>query len=97
MFRKKEKLQQVESLRDLKPGQSAVVTRMDTQGALKRRFIDMGITPGVRIYIRKVAPLGDPIEIHLRGYNLSIRKADAQNIKVMWQEGGDAVGKRSSN
>ncbi len=97
MFRKKENIQRVESLRDLKPGQSAVVTRMDTQGALKRRFIDMGITPGVRIYIRKVAPLGDPIEIHLRGYNLSIRKADAQNIKVMWQKGESAVGKRSSN
>lgn len=83
MLRKRVEKDKIETLRDLHPGQSAVVTHLEIEGALKRRFIDMGITPGVRIYVRKEAPLGDPIEIHLRGYNLSIRKADAQKIKVI--------------
>lgn len=77
------------TLRDLRPGQSAVVTHLEVSGQLKRRLIDMGITPGVQIFVRKEAPLGDPIEINLRGYELSIRKADAQNIKITAVKGGD--------
>ncbi len=85
----REKQLRADSLRDLKPGQSGVVTHLDAVGALKRRMIDMGITPGVRIFVRKEAPLGDPIEINLRGYELSIRKADAESIKITSvQDGG---------
>lgn len=83
MRRKRGLNRQPDSLRDLRPGQSGVVTHLDVDGALKRRFIDMGITPGVRIYVVKEAPLGDPIEINLRGYELSIRKSDAFRIKIM--------------
>lgn len=72
----------MKSLNDLKPGQKGVVLSIDTMGALKRRLVDMGITPGVVIMIRKVAPLGDPIEINLRGYELTIRKTEAHNIKI---------------
>lgn len=70
------------TLNDLKPGQSGIVTAIESQGALKRRLVDMGITPGVEVMIRKVAPLGDPVEINLRGYELTIRKAEAMNIKI---------------
>lgn len=72
----------LKTLYDLKPGQSGIVTEISTSGALKRRLVDMGITPGVKIMIRKVAPLGDPIEINLRGYELTIRKDEARNIKL---------------
>lgn len=70
------------TLRDVKIGDTCVVKRIHGEGALKRRIMDMGITKGVEIYIRKVAPLGDPIEITVRNYELSIRKADAELIEV---------------
>lgn len=70
------------TLRDLKIGQSGTILRNRTGGALKQRFMDMGITKGVTVKVIKIAPLGDPIEIELRGYNLSIRKDDAKQIEV---------------
>ena len=70
------------TLNDVKAGTSAIVTKICSLGSLKRRLIDMGITPGVKITVRKVAPLGDPIEIRLRGYELSIRRSEAINIAV---------------
>ena len=70
------------TLRDVKIGQTARVVKLHGEGALKRRIMDMGITKGVEIYVRKVAPLGDPLELHLRGYELSVRKADAELIEV---------------
>lgn len=70
------------TLNDIKVGSSATVIQIGDMGALKRRLIDMGITPGVKIKIKKVAPLGDPIEINLRGYSLSIRRSEALNIVV---------------
>ena len=70
------------TLNDVKVGSSAVVSELGSLGTLRRRLIDMGITPGVRIYVRKVAPLGDPIEIRLRGYDLSIRRTEAINIFI---------------
>ncbi|MGN1481839.1 FeoA family protein [Porcipelethomonas sp.] len=70
------------TLNNIKVGDSACVTRIGLTGPLKRRLIDMGITPGVKIKIKKYAPLGDPIEIELRGYELSIRRSEAKNIYV---------------
>jgi ferrous iron transport protein A len=70
------------TINDLKVSQSGTVINIDSTGALKRRLVDMGITPGVRIFVRKIAPLGDPIEINLRGYELSIRKSEAELIKI---------------
>lgn len=72
----------MESLKEVKVGESAKVVKLHGEGAVKRRIMDMGITKGVEVYIRKVAPLGDPIEITVRGYELSIRKADAESIEV---------------
>jgi len=72
----------VKTLKDAKIGQTVKVVKLHGVGALKRRIMDMGITKGVEIYIRKVAPLGDPIEINLRGYELSLRKADAEKVEV---------------
>ncbi len=72
----------MKTLRDIKIGSSARVVKLHGEGALKRRIMDMGITRGVEITVRKVAPLGDPIEIHVRGYELSLRKADAEMIEV---------------
>ena len=69
-------------LSDLKVGDSGKVVKVNGEGAIRRRLFDMGITPGVEIYFRKKAPLGDPIEINLRGYELSLRKADADMIEV---------------
>ena len=63
-------------------GQTVTVKKLSGQGATKRRIMDMGITKGVEIYVRKVAPLGDPIEVTVRGYELSLRKADAEMIEV---------------
>ena len=63
-------------------GETVTVVQLDGEGALKRRIMDMGITKGVNIFIRKVAPLGDPIEINVRNYELSLRKADAEMIEV---------------
>ena len=68
------------TLRDLKIGETGVIAKVNTTGALKQRFMDMGLTKNVEVKIIKIAPLGDPIEIEVRGYNLSIRKADAENI-----------------
>lgn len=70
------------TLRDVKIGDTCTVKRIHGEGALKRRIMDMGITKGVQIYVRKVAPLGDPIEITVRDYELSIRKGDAELIDV---------------
>lgn len=72
----------MKSLRDVRIGETAKVVKLHGEGAIKRRIMDMGITKGVEIYVRKVAPLGDPIEITVRGYELSLRKADAEMIEV---------------
>ena len=70
------------TIKDLKIGESGVVVKLYCEGAIKRRIMDMGITKGVKITVRKVAPLGDPRELNLRGYELSIRKADAEMIEI---------------
>jgi len=70
------------TLRQVNVGQTCVVKRVHGEGALRRRIMDMGITKGVEIYVRKVAPLGDPIEITVRDYELSVRKGDAELIEV---------------
>lgn len=70
------------TLRDLSPGEKGVVVNLGEKGPSRRRLMDMGITPGVEIQIIKVAPLGDPVEINLRGYELSLRKDEAMQIKV---------------
>lgn len=70
------------TLKDVKVGKRVRVIKVEGVGAIKRRIMDMGITKGVEIYVRKVAPLGDPIEINVRGYELSLRKADADMIEV---------------
>lgn len=70
------------NLREVPVGGEAKVIRIHGEGAVKRRIMDMGITKGVEIQVRKVAPLGDPIEVTVRGYELSLRKADAENIEV---------------
>ncbi|MBO5421696.1 MAG: ferrous iron transport protein A [Clostridia bacterium] len=72
----------MKTLKDVKVGKKATVVKVHGTGALKRRIMDMGITKGVEIYVRKVAPLGDPIEMNLRGYELSLRKADAEMVEV---------------
>lgn len=71
------------TLKDAKLGTSVTVKKLNGEGAVKRRIMDMGITKGAEIYIRKVAPLGDPIEVTVRGYELSLRKADAELIEVI--------------
>lgn len=70
------------TLRDVPVGQSATVRRLVGEGAIKRRIMDMGITKGTEVYVRKVAPLGDPMEVTVRGYELSLRKADTEMIEV---------------
>ena len=72
----------MKTLKDVKVGETAVVVRLHGEGAVKRRIMDMGLTKGVEVYIRKVAPLGDPVEVTVRGYELSLRKADADMIEV---------------
>ena len=72
----------MKTLRDVAIGDSAKVKKLHGEGAVKRRIMDMGITKGVEVYVRKVAPLGDPMEVTVRGYELSIRKADAEIIEV---------------
>ena len=69
-------------LSDVKVGRKAIVVRLNGEGALRRRIMDMGITKGTEITVRKAAPLGDPIELTVRGYELTIRKSEAQNIEV---------------
>ena len=70
------------TLRQARIGQTVKVVKLHGAGAVKRRIMDMGITKGVEIYVRKVAPLGDPVEVKVRGYELSIRKADAEMIEI---------------
>lgn len=72
----------MKSLKDVKIGSTAKVIKVHGEGAIRRRIMDMGITKGVELYVRKVAPLGDPLEIYVRGYELSLRKADAEMIEV---------------
>ena len=72
----------MKTLRDVKVGDTIQVVKLHGEGAVKRRIMDMGITKGVEIFVRKLAPLGDPVEVNVRGYELSIRKADAEMIEV---------------
>lgn len=72
----------MKTLREAKVGETLKVVRLNGDGAVKRRIMDMGITKGVELHIRKVAPLGDPVELTVRGYELSLRKADAEMIEV---------------
>lgn len=70
------------TLKEVKPGNTVKVTKISGEGAIKRRIMDMGLTKGVEIFVRKVAPLGDPVEITVRGYELSVRKYDAELVEV---------------
>ena len=72
----------MKTLKDCKPSETVFVKKITGTGAVKRRIMDMGITKGVEIHVRKVAPLGDPIELNIRGYELSVRKQDSQMIEV---------------
>ena len=72
----------MKTLKDVKIGATAKVVKLYGEGAIRRRIMDMGITKGVEVYVRKVAPLGDPVEVNVRGYELSIRKEDAEMIEV---------------
>jgi ferrous iron transport protein A len=72
----------MKTLKEINPGETVSVTTFNGTGALRRRLMDMGITKGTKIYVRKVAPLGDPIQITVRGYELSLRKAEAESIEV---------------
>ena len=72
----------MKTLREAKVGQTVTVVRLHGAGAVERRIMDMGITRGTQVHIRKVAPLGDPIELNVRGYELSVRKADAEMIEI---------------
>ena len=72
----------MKTLKDVKVGQTATVIKLRGEGAVRRRIMDMGITKNVEIFVRKVAPLGDPIEVNVRGYELSLRKADAEMVEV---------------
>ena len=72
----------MKTLRDAKIGETVKVVKLHGEGAVKRRIMDMGLTKGTEVYVRKVAPLGDPIEITVRGYELSVRKADAEMVQV---------------
>ncbi|WP_294430105.1 FeoA family protein [uncultured Treponema sp.] len=72
----------MKTMREAKVGQTVKVVRLHGEGAVKRRIMDMGVTKGVEVYVRKVAPLGDPIEVTVRNYELSLRKADAEMIEI---------------
>ena len=72
----------MKTLRDARIGETVRVKKLTGEGAVKRRIMDMGITRGIEVYVRKVAPLGDPVEVTVRGYELSLRKADAEMIEV---------------
>ena len=72
----------MKTLRDTKPGETVKVVKLNGSGAVKRRIMDMGITKGVEVYVRKIAPLGDPVEFTARGYELSLRKEDAEMVEV---------------
>lgn len=72
----------MKTLREAKVGDTVTVVKLHGEGAVKRRIMDMGITKGVDIYVRKVAPLGDPVEVTVRGYELSLRRADAEMVEI---------------
>ena len=72
----------MKTLKEVACGETVTVTKLTGEGPVKRRIMDMGITKGIQIYVRKVAPLGDPVEVTVRGYELSLRKADAEMIQV---------------
>lgn len=72
----------MKTLKDVKVGENAVVVKLHGEGATKRRIMDMGLTKGVEVRVRKVAPLGDPMELNVRGYELSVRRSDAEQIEV---------------
>lgn len=72
----------MKTLREAKIGETVKVVKLHDEGAIKRRIMDMGITKGTEVYVRKVAPLGDPVEVTVRGYELSLRKADAEMIEI---------------
>lgn len=72
----------MKTLREAEIGQTVKVVKLHGEGAVKRRIMDMGLTKGVEVYVRKVAPLGDPVEVTVRGYELSLRKADAEMVEV---------------
>ncbi len=72
----------MKTLRDAAIGETVKVVKLHGEGAVKRRIMDMGITRGIEVYVRKVAPLGDPVEVTVRGYELSLRKADAEMVEV---------------
>ena len=72
----------MKTLKDVKIGETAVIEKLHGEGALKRRIMDMGLTRGTQVYVRKVAPLGDPLELTVRGYELSVRRGDAELIEV---------------
>lgn len=72
----------MKTLREVKIGETVKVVKLHGEGAIKRRIMDMGITKGTEVYVRKVAPLGDPVEVTVRGYELSLRKADAEMIEI---------------
>ena len=72
----------MKTLKEVKVGQTVKVVKLHGEGAVKRRIMDMGITKGVELYVRKVAPLGDPVEVTVRGYELSLRKNDAEMVEV---------------
>ena len=72
----------MKTLREVKSGETVTVVKLNGEGAVKRRIMDMGITKGCSVYIRKVAPLGDPVEVTVRGYELSVRKEDSQMVEV---------------
>ena len=73
----------MKTLKDARVGQTVTVVKLHGEGAVRRRIMDMGITKNVEIYIRKVAPLGDPMELYVRGYELSLRKADAEMVEII--------------
>lgn len=73
----------MQTLDQLKPGESGVIRAVGGQGALRRRLLEMGLTPGTRVMVQKTAPSGDPIEIHIRGYQLTLRKEDAAEIELL--------------
>ena len=72
----------MKTLKDVKVGETATAVKLHGEGAVKRRIMDMGITKGTELFVRKVAPLGDPMELNVRGYELSVRKSDAEMIEV---------------
>lgn len=72
----------MKTLKEVRPGETVTVRKLTGDGPVKRRIMDMGITKGIPVYVRKVAPLGDPVEVTVRGYELSLRKADAEMIEV---------------